>query len=150
MIASNRRVLALTRRGDMIIRKYVSFLITLWRPKYYYITKQIPKDIIQLYMMLICASIPVFFDIPFLHQQIKSNKLRIMFSYEGTEWACRHCGKEFFKKRYLDEYKRAVHEGIKRKSGWTPKGNTYNILAGNVVNNFLGGDIWLDTKGQYM
>ena len=93
----------------MIIRKHVSFLITLWRPKYYYITKRNPKDIIQLYMMLICASIPVLFDIPFVHQQIDSNKTRIMFSYEGTECACRHIGKEFFKKRCLDEYKRAVH-----------------------------------------
>jgi len=80
VIASNRRVLALIERRDMIMRNHVLFFITLWRAKYYYITKRSPEDIIQLYMMLICAIIPVFFDIPFLHQQINSNKTRIMFS----------------------------------------------------------------------
>ena len=82
--------------------------------------KWIPWDIIQLYMMLICPSIPIFFDIPFLHQQMNSNKTRIMFSYEGIECACRHCGNELSEKRCqattkesLAEHQRGIHEGVK-------------------------------------
>ena len=71
-------------------------------------------------MMLICPSIPIFFDIPFLHQQMNSNKTRIMFSYEGIECACRHCVNELSEKRCqattkesLAEHQRGIHEGVK-------------------------------------
>ena len=78
----------------------------------YYITKQIPRDINQLYMMLICTIISVFFNIPFPHQQIISNKITKMFSQEGIKYPCRHCGKEFSKKVSRAKHQRRVHEGV--------------------------------------
>ena len=65
--------------------------------------------------MQIYANISVFFDIPFLHQQINSNKT--MFSHEGIKYTCRHCGKEFSKKGHLAEHRRAVHDRIKYSCG---------------------------------
>ena len=81
------------------------------------------------------------------------------------QYPCGQCGKQFSQRGYLARHQRAPHEGIKYSAEnvtikqqqmqiWLNIKGEYtkesNILAGNVVNNFLRRELGLDTKGQHM